>query len=57
MPFVDLWDAQYLGYAGVEVECKPVQHCVFVVHWIEYFAVRAVGALAEPVSVGCKVLV
>lgn len=57
MPFVGVWDAQYLGYAGVEVECKPAQHFVIVVHWIEDFAVRTVGALAELVSVGCKVLV
>lgn len=30
---------------------------MLVVYWTEYFAERAVGALAERVSVGCKVLV
>lgn len=57
MPFVGVWYAEFLGYAGVEAEYKPVQHVVLVVYWTEYFAARAVGALAEWVSVGCKVLV
>lgn len=57
MPFVGVWDAQYLGYAEAEVEYKPAQQFVSVVYWIECFAVTAVGALAEWVSAGCKVLV
>lgn len=57
MPFVGVWYAELLDYAGVETEYKPAQYVVLVVYWTEYFAVRAVGALAERVSVGCKVLV
>lgn len=57
MSFVGVWYAQFLGYAGVEAECKLAQHFVSVVYWIEYFALRVVGALAERVFVGCKVLV
>lgn len=30
---------------------------MYAVYWIVYFALRAVGALAERVSVGCNVLV
>lgn len=57
VPFVGVLDVQSLGYAGDELEYKPAQHSVIVVYWIECFAVRTVGALAELVSVGCKVLV
>lgn len=53
MPFVGVWYAEFLGYAGVEAEYEPAQHVVLVVYWTEYL----VGALAECLSVGCKVLV
>lgn len=53
MPFVGAWYALFLGYAGVEAEYRPAQRVVLVVYWTEYL----VGALAEWVSVGCKVLV
>lgn len=46
-----VWFAEFLGCAGVEY--KPAQHVVLVVYLTEYL----VGALAEWVSVGCKVLV
>lgn len=49
VPFVAAWSAEFLGYFGVEAERKPAQCVVFA----EYL----VGALAEWVSVGCKVLV
>ena len=52
MPFVGACLAEFLGYAGVEAEYRPAQRAVG-----EYFAVRAVGALAESISVGYKVLV
>lgn len=47
VPFVGVCYAVFLGYAGAEAEYKPAQHVVLVVYWTEYFAVRAVGALAE----------
>lgn len=47
MSFVGVCYAESLGCAGAEAEYKPAQHAVLVVYWTEYFAVRAVGALAE----------
>lgn len=57
MPCVGVWCAQSLGSVEAEAEYKPAQHSACVVHWIEYFVVRAVGALAELISAECKVLV
>lgn len=51
--FVGVWYAEFLGYAGLEAEYRPAQHVVSV----EYGTECSVGALAEWVSVGCKVLV
>lgn len=47
MPFVGECYAEFLGYAGVEAECKPAQNVVLVVYWTEHFAIQAVGSLVE----------
>lgn len=57
MPFVGAWYVWFLGNAGVEAEYTPDRHFAHVVHWIAYFVVRAVGALAEWTFADCKVLV
>lgn len=47
VPFVGVCCAEFLGYAGVEAECKHAPHVVSAVYWTEHFAITAVGSLVE----------
>lgn len=47
VPFVGVCCAEFLGYAGVEAECKHAPHVAFAVCWTEHFAITAVGSLVE----------